>query len=490
MSMKKILMTAVAVSALSAGAASAASLSAATTIGGIALTHPTATSYEPYTIASEVDAPGSAVGVLTFVPTGTIAAGTYKVTWNITGGTFGTVTSVAGVDSLAAAVTCTVSTSSTTSIVALCTPAANVATLTLTVPIATGTAKTSVVVSGNLTNTSDVAVDGGAIAAVTVIDYRAGLKTQATAYNAKLNISGGFKKFAGTGSGGVAATAIDNFEIGSGVGFARNDDVSALGGSYDRVYADGAATRISPASITAISATVTGTLGVLKPVFASAISAGGSGTTNNTFTDAQSPATAGSGTATLSAGNLAAFIAIPATGKVGLAQVAATAAAIAESSYTISMVPTLATGYTAVSYTTKTLGKLTYEGTSIYAPWVGDGTNGISYTIRLSNSSATAIPFVQALLTSPYTTGTSGTVASTANCSVGTVPAAGELLVSSATLQACFGNFKRADVTLIVGSAAAPAATTAKMRATAVNGTVSEVTLGTGAAAAALQAYN
>jgi len=154
------------------------------------------------------------------------------------------------------------------------------------------------------------------------------------------------------------------------------------------------------------------------------------------------------------------------------------------------MVPTLATGYTAVSYSTKTLGKLTYEGTSIYAPWVGDGTNGISYTIRLSNSSATAIPFVQALLTSPYTTGTSGTVASTANCSVGTVPAAGELLVSSATLQACFGNFKRADVTLIVGSAAAPAATTAKMRATAVNGTVSEVTLGTGAAAAALQAYN
>ena len=55
MSMKKILMTAVAVSALSAGAASAASLSAAnSSIGGVALTHPTATSYEPYTIATEV----------------------------------------------------------------------------------------------------------------------------------------------------------------------------------------------------------------------------------------------------------------------------------------------------------------------------------------------------------------------------------------------------------------------------------------------------
>jgi len=477
--MKKILMTAVAVSALSAGAASAAKLSTASTIGGVALTHPTTGSYEPYTIASEVDAPGSAVGVLTFVPTGTIAAGTYKVTWNITGGTFGTVTSVAGVDSLAAAVTCTVSTSSTTSIVALCTPAANVATLTLTVPIATGTAKTSVVVSGNLTNTSDVAVDGGAITGVTVIDYRAGLKTQATAYDAKLKLTT-FKKFFGTASLGTS-TSIDNYEIGGGVGFARNDDPNALGGSYDLTYANGTATRITPASIQAITATVTGTLGVLKPVFSTGITAGdGIGTVNNTFADAQSPATTGSGTATLSAANLAAFIAIPATGKVGLAQVASTAATIAESTYTISMVPTLATGYTAVSYSTKTLGKLTYEGTSVYAPWVGDGTNGISYTIRLSNSSATtAIPFVQALLTSPYTTGTSGSVASTANCSVGTVPAAGELLVTSAILQACFGNFKRADVTLIVGSSAAPAATTAKMRATAVNGTVSEVSLGT-----------
>jgi len=427
-----------------------------------------------------VDAPGSYTGVLTFVPTATVAPGTYKVTWNITGGTFGTVTSVAGIDGAGAQV-CTLSTSSTTSVVALCTSTGNVTSFTLTVPIATGTAKASVVVSGNLTNTSDVAVDGGAITGVTVIDYRAGLKTQATAYNAKLNISGGFKKFAGTASGGVAATAIDNFEIAGGVGFVANDDPNVLGGSYDRVYvttAGGVATRIDTASIQAISATVAGTLGVLKPVFATAVSAGGSGTTANTFTNAQSPATTGSGTATLSALNLAGYIA--GTGKVGLAQVASTAAAIAESSYTISMVPTLATGYTAATYSTKTLGKLTYEGTSVYAPWVGDGTNGISYTIRLSNSSpTTAIPFVQALLTSPYTTGTSGSVASTANCSVGTVPAAGELLVTSATLQACFGNFKRADVTLIVGSAAAPAATTAKMRATAVNGTVSEVSLGT-----------
>jgi len=477
--MKKILMTAVAVSALSAGAASAASLSAASTIGGIALTHPTA-SYEPYTIASEVDAPGSATAALTFVPTGTIAAGTYKVTWNITGGTFGAVTSVAGVDSLAAAVTCTVSTSSTTSIVALCTPAANVATLTLTVPIATGTAKTSVVVSGNLTNTSDVAVDGGAISGVTVIDYRAGLKTQATPYNATLNLTS-FKKFAGTNSAGVA-TAIDNYEIAGGVGFARNDDVSAtpLGGAYDRVYVDGAATRIATSSIQSVTSTVTGTLGVLKVVYASALTSGGTGTTNIVFTDAQYRATTGSGVATLSANNLTAVI--NGTGKVGLAQVASTAVSVAESSYTISMVPTLATGYTASSYSTKTLGRLTYEGTSFLAPWIGDGANGINYTVRLANRTTTAIPYVQVTLLNPYTTGTSGSVASTAACSVGSIPASGELLIQSSTLSACFGAFKRSDVTITAGSTSGTlnANLTAKVRATAVNGTVSEVTLGAG----------
>jgi hypothetical protein len=478
--MKKILMTAVAVSALSAGAASAASLSASSTIGTVALTHPTATSYEPYTIASEVDAPGNAAGVLSFVPTGTIAAGTYKVTWNITGGTFGAVTSVAGVDTLAAAVTCTVSTSSTTSIVALCTPAANVASFTLTVPIATGTAKTSVVISGNLTNTSDVAVDGGAITGVTVIDYRAGLKTQATAYNATLNLTT-FKKFAGTNSAG-AATAIDNFEIAGGVGFASNDDPSTvpLGGAYDRVYANGAATRIATSAIQSVTSTVAGTLGVLKVVYASALTSGGTGTTNIVFTDGQSPATTGSGVATLNANNLAAVIA--GTGKIGLAQVATTAVSVAESSYTVSMVPTLATGYTASTYATKTLGKLTYEGATFLAPWMGDGSNGINYTVRLANRTATPIPFVQVTLLNPYTTGTSGSVASTAPCSVGSIPASGELLIQSSTLSACFGAFKRSDVTISAGSTTGTlnANLTAKYRATSVNGTVSEVTLGAG----------
>jgi hypothetical protein len=70
-------------------------------------------------------------------------------------------------------------------------------------------------------------------------------------------------------------------------------------------------------------------------------------------------------------------------------------------------------------------------------------------------------------------------VVSTANCTVGTVPASGELLISSATLQACFGDFKRADVTVVVGSTSL-STVTAKARTTSVNGTVSEVTLGKG----------
>ena len=70
MTMKKILMAAVAVSALTAGSAFAAQLSSASTVGGQALTLGTGT-YDPFTIANEVDAPGQLVAALTVTPSTT-----------------------------------------------------------------------------------------------------------------------------------------------------------------------------------------------------------------------------------------------------------------------------------------------------------------------------------------------------------------------------------------------------------------------------------
>jgi len=483
--MKKILMAAVAVSALTAGAASAATLSSASTIGGQALTLGTGT-YDPFTIANEVDAPGELVAALTVLPSATgIVNGVYNVTFNVSGGTFNTagtttaiVATVVNANATPAAATCTISSVTTTAIVAQCTTAGSdaVAKFTLAVGIATGVAKAPVYISGSIATTAGTAVDGGTIASVQVVDYRAGYKTIATARSGDLLLST-FKKFrdataTGTVTSGVGA-GLNNFQIASAVGLVNNNNPLA-GAVGDLVY-QATGTTLASGNVTAMTATVAGNLSVLKPVFGSAFAAGT--TTDFTFTDGQSPLTAGTGSAILSANNLTGFLA--GTAVVGVAQAGATAAAISEGGYTISVVPTLAAGYTAGAYATKTLGSLTYEGLSFIAPWIGDGSNGINTTIRLNNTGATALPFVQVKLVSPFTTGTSGTVVSTANCTVGTVPASGELLISSATLQACFGNFKRADVTVVVGSTSL-STVTAKARTTSVNGTVSEVTLGKG----------
>jgi len=482
--MKKILMAAVAVSALTAGSAFAAQLSSASTVGGQALTLGSGT-YDPFTIANEVDAPGQLVAALSITPSATgIANGVYNVAWNISGGTFsGTVTTivakVVNIASTPVAATCTLSSVTASTISAQCTTdgTAAVGKFTLDAGIVTGVLKAPVFISGTIATTAGTAVDGGTIASVQVVDYRAGYKAIATARSGSVLLSTFTKLRDATATGStasvVAGAGLNNFQIGSAVGLVNNDNPLGSAVVADLVN-QATATVLASGNVTAISATVGGNLSVLKPVFGSAYTAGT--TADFGFTDGQSPL-AGAATATLSANNLAGFLA--GTAVVGVAQAGATAASISESTYSISMVPTLAVGYTAGAYATKNLGSLTYEGATIIAPWIGDGANGINTTIRLNNTGATALPFVQVKLVSPFTTGTSGTVASTASCTVGTVPASGELLISSATLQACFGNFKRADVTILVGSVAA-SSVTAKARTTSVNGTVSEVTLGKG----------
>jgi len=504
--MKKILMTAVAVSALSAGAASAATLSPSSTVGAVSLSNGAATpAIEPLTIANETDAPGSWPAVLKFAPSSAtaIGAGSYKVTWNVVGATFSTTVAptFGGTGG-----SCSISTSGLNQIVALCTVATTLTDVDLNATLVL-TSKSPVSVSGSITTTDGTAVDGGTIVGGTIIDFRNGMKLTGTPRARTLVLADGFKSSYGTDGTNVstATTPQAGGIIATGVGLVQNSAVATVGADlvFDK-YVSGAANKFSPnAVVTAITATLNGTLGSVKPVFGSAVGAYSAGSVSSgvftrgttAITNAQSPVTAGSAVASLSAANITAFTSVPAdvvtgvttaataqTGVVALAQASATTtAAIAESGYTLTVVPTMATGYTAQSYANRTLGSVAYQGTAFYAPWFGDGSNGISYSVRLSNAGTTAIPYVNVTIGSPFVAGTSGTVASTAACSVGSIPAAGELLISSATLSACFGAFKRADVTITVGSEAAPVATTAKMRSTSVNGTVSEVSLGTGA---------
>jgi len=521
--MKKILMTAVAVSALSAGAASAASLSLAntatayqSTFAGVSLFR-TATSVEPFTIATETDtatltAAGAGTAVLVFKPSATgIAAGSYLVTWNVSGGTFGSTgiavsgTQLLVTDPVGGTQTCTVSVPSATSISALCTSTTAVGTFTLSAPINV-TQGVPVSVSGSIqTQSGGTAVDGGTITGGTIVDFRSGLIAAAAVVNPKLSIGDLFKKFAEPAGATCLAAPLTTTLIGTGLRLKANDNPTTLY-SGDAVYINAAGLAVSgnvgtivPAAATV---TVTGDSSVYDYVL-SATTTNGSATAGvGVCTDYvfDSNKVVGAGALSVIGTNLTSSTTglTGSTGiKVGLQRKAAVLAGASstagkQSSYSITINPVAATGYTVGSYASAALGSVSYEGTSFLAPWVGDGSNGITYTIRIGNRSATLTPKVQVTLLNPYATGTTGT-ATTANytgvCEFGSVPASGELQITSDALRACFGSFKRSDLTITIGTGttgASVANVTAKMRVKSTNETVSDVTLGGGAGVATL----
>jgi len=481
--MKKILMAAVAVSALSAGAASALTLSTASTVGSKALAVPSGATagYEAYSVASEaaVSATDLTAAVLTFTPDTVVPAGTYVVTYTITGGKFKAATVTPSGVTATGTATPTISSVSDTQVVVSYVNTGALTSFTLGSDILVGTAKTPITVSASVATPGGTVVDGGSTAAATVLDYRSGFTFAATKANLTLALADGFKKF-GTGAVGTNASS-GNLATAVGVIASNGYLADGITLSTDRIWADFAGAVLNPTSlISGVVLKLGGDLSAFK--FTSGAAAADAGTPD-TLTAAGAVLTA------LRQDYVAAAY-VAQAGTVGLAT--ATVPLVgSESAYTVTPTVTMATPATwaAPVFAAKTIGSVSYQGTTFYAPWFGDGSNGIGYTVRLSNAGTTAIPFVQLKLASPFVAATSGTVAGTATCSVGTVPAKGELLITSAMAASCFGGFKRGDLTVITGNAST-AATTAKMRATAVNGTVTEVTLGTGAAVAALQPYN
>jgi hypothetical protein len=181
---------------------------------------------------------------------------------------------------------------------------------------------------------------------------------------------------------------------------------------------------------------------------------------------------------TADATNLSAFQGT--TAKFGLVG-KATALVGAEGSYTVTPVVTLSSGLTAPTFAASKIGSVSFDGTSLYLPWVSDGSNGTNNVIRIGNKSATvAVTSVKASLLNPTVAGTSGTVASTATCELGTIAAAGEMTINSAALTTCFGAFKRSDVRLTVQGAEANL--TLKMRSSTA-GITTENIVGSGVSA-------
>ncbi len=491
MSMKKILMAAAAVTALTAGLANAATINPTSTIGGKAIGSGTAASptFDPYTLAKERKLTKDTIFGNTTTPTANnlkltvdasgdraIGVGEYLVTFNITNGSFDTEglgtsalapTGVAAAGAGGAAYagtttgTSTVSAGTISFIVKV--TGGNLNKLVLDVGVKTGTSKETMSISGSIVTLSgSVNVDGGSFGSVDLVDYRDGMKFSATAVDANLSLASGFKKF-GTGSSDKVET-----NIAKEVKFAQNKGTAAS----DVVYEDFAGGQLEPADISSIELTVGGDLSAFNAKLGTADGEGSQGAdavaTKPAVITASSTNTA-TGTATSLRGGTGAFIT--------LAQ-KSTPVAGSESKYTVTPVITYtSTDLVPLTYAAKTIGAVTFEGASFFATWVGDGTNGIDYIIRLGNRTNTKITSVKASLMNPLATGTSGTVASTATCEVGPIEASSELLVRSQELRACFGNFKRSDVRFIIQTAASNL--TAKMRT--VSGTsVSDSPLGTG----------
>ncbi len=493
MSMKKILMAAAAVTALTAGSAGAATISNTTTIAGVDLTTSSGTGSNPFTIANELNVTTApvAVGKLVISPTTatTIGSGQYVLTYNITGGTFtttsittsslvlttndGTLTSGsptnfallgASVSGTGTANTILASRVTSVNTVNANTIAFNVTiasgefltTSVLTNSLKLGTARASVAIDGSIQTAGGSSVDGGAIASKTVVDYRSGYKFTATASaDSTLTLTSGFKKFSSDAT---------NADIATAVGFSVNTPTTD---TNDKVYSaftgSGAgATAAALTDLTSAVFTLTGDVSSFNPTVAG--QAVDTGTTNVfTFTSIPTSMTASTPTA-----------------KVTLTQKTTPVAGKA-SAYTLTPVVTMGSGYSAPTFASTALGSVVFEGATFNAAWVGDGTNGITYSIRLGNRTSTAISSVKATLINPIVTGTTGTVASTASCEVGPIPASGELIISSDSLKTCFGAFKRSDVQFVIQAAAGNL--TAKMR-TVSNGLVSEAPLGFGSVAA------
>jgi hypothetical protein len=320
-------------------------------------------------------------------------------------------------------------------------------------------------ISGSIVTLSgSVNVDGGSFGSVNLVDYREGMKFSATAVDQTLSLASGFKKFGKESSDKAEAN------IAKEVKFASNKPSTA--GTTDLVYKDFAGGELVVGDIASVELTIGGDLSAFNAKL---------GTTDGEGSQGADAVATKPAVITASTDNRATATATSLRGGTGafitLAQ-KSTAVAGSESKYTVTPVITYTpTDLVPLTYAAKTIGAVTFEGASFFATWVGDGTNGITYSIRLGNRTSTAVSSVKATLLNPSTTGTSGTVASTAACEVGPITASGELVVTSETLKTCFGNFKRSDVRFIIQTAASNL--TAKMR-TVSGSAIAESPLGTG----------
>ncbi len=498
MTMKKILMAAVAVSAISAGAANAASITEAkiSNVGvySIGATTPSA----PYLLANEVkfgttglDTTTANNNLVALVDTGLLADGNYTVTVTYSGPVkfatglgnadmtaFNAYTAPATLGAAATTISAGACTSIQLSTGGLATTGA-LPTVTYLVSVSgcTGAGATTLAprafsLSPKLTITglgavtakvnfqkSGIDIDNGQSAAVTLVQ-----NTAAFAVSAVADTTPTYWDLSGTN-----AYTVLTADVGSDAVIGKYSVAPVATTVY--LSADAASNNTTAGQVIRSNLTVTGDVSVLD-VYAA--------TAGNKLTATSTAKTAASISAQGAQTNPTTFANI---GVLDLAT--APTAAQTEKAYTLTvtpLAPTTGALYTAPAAITVPMQTVGLEGTSFVAPWVsGPEQTNFTTSIRISNQGSSDTGAVTLLLKSPTTISTtSGVTATSCNSaklpSLAKIAANGELNITTANLETCFGNFKRADV--IVTIQAAKTNLTAKMRSVTSVGLNNEISLG------------
>lgn len=157
--------------------------------------------------------------------------------------------------------------------------------------------------------------------------------------------------------------------------------------------------------------------------------------------------------------------------------VAADRGVIPAGTYTAAFTPTFASGYTGSVAGSANAGTIVLDGTNFIAPWFSGSQAQTQSQVRLSNTGSAAATVRVSITNGVFNFNGSQTTFADATCGTGpfTLPVAGDLVLSSAVIKGCFGDFLRGD--LLISVEAAGSGVTAKMRNTSANGTF-ETTLG------------
>lgn len=498
MSMKKILMAAVAVSALSAGAANAVNISAAN-VAGIALTAPsivTGAGTLSYTLANSAivtdalgapNANATTVGTTDITATigGTTATGVfdpnaggtnYSATYTLTNAVFSAPVTNASVAVLGMLGTCV---APTANVVAGGATGTSSVTVVFNVPSATCSSSGVNVAPNAVKFTAPFSVLSAASVTGTV-----GFKTVSTdaVFNAT-GVTGGAITLVRTQSPYSVTVTADTVATTLGLSTATAAAYSYLktGGTFDNILGSVNASLATPSATASTGAiyadmaasvrpvvtyntTVTATNGsfaVIKPSLA-AVAMTLATPSASTATTLGTAAGASSITAAISGSN---------TTSVNAAQ-----------TYSATVTPALATNtlVTTPAAVTGALQTINLEGVSFTAPWIGGSLSSSQSYIRVSNSGAATGQVTVSLLNpiGAASAATAGAVRTSSTVSkLASIAGSNELVIAPADLTACFGGFTRGDVVVTIQ------ATSASLTAKARNVTptsVSELSLGAG----------